>query len=229
MDKEGVNTSLSVGLGLLSILAIIGLVVEGNFGISEVYGAVINFTQVAIPVLVLLVANALRKSTVSYQQVGREALAQLQKDFSSILMGPRYNRDGYDPEKGKGLEYLFVTNDDPKSQQRAKFIPVQPLDEGVLAIYVQKGTLVYGLGYPSESANPEEILKVQNQVSTSVKQVLASRYAGQFEIVKESKDDTAIMVDFNEQIMGPRKFKKAISEAARAATEALVSCRCQKV
>lgn len=39
---------------------------------------------------------------------------------------------------------------------------ILPLDEGVLAIYIQKGTLVYGLNYASEQATLEEIKNIQS-------------------------------------------------------------------
>ena len=134
-----------------------------------------------------------------------------------FLMGPRYNRDNYDPEKGKGLEYLFVTNTDPKSKLRAKLIPIQPLEEGVLAIYIQKGTLVYGLNYSSDQATAEEIKKIQSEVFSAVSDLIQRKYAGSYEILPNSKEDTAIIIDFNEEKMGKKKFSKAVTECAELA------------
>ena len=157
--------------------------------------------------------------------MAKSALEKLQKRYADILMGPRYNRDGYDPEKGQGLEYLFITNDDPKSKLRAKFIPIQPLSEGVLVIYVQKGTLVYGLDYTSEHATPEEIKKIQLSVADAVKTLIQNKYSGYYEDVPDKKDDTAIIIDFDEQKMGKKKFAKAVSECTEVAVQKLKSFR----
>ena len=138
-------------------------------------------------------------------------------------MGPRYNRDNYDPEKGQGLEYLFITNEDPKSKLRAKFIPVQPLDEGVLAIYVQKGTLVYGLKYSSEQATPEEIKKIQADVNKEITELIGKKYKDFYEILPNSKDDSAIIIDFNEEELGKKKFAKAITECTETAVIKIIS------
>jgi hypothetical protein len=147
----------------------------------------------------------------------------IQKKNEDFLMGPRYNRENYDPEKGQGLEYLFVTNTDPKSKLRAKLIPIQPLEEGVLAIYIQKGTLVYGLNYSSEQATPEEIKKIQLEVFNSVSELTQNKYAGFYEILPNSKDDTAIIIDFNEEKMGKKKFTKAITECTELAISKIKS------
>jgi hypothetical protein len=64
MEKEKINDYLSISLGLISVLAIIGLLVRNNFDTNELLGSVIDFTQVAIPVLVLLVATTIKKEAV---------------------------------------------------------------------------------------------------------------------------------------------------------------------
>lgn len=217
MNKDRINEMLSIALGIMSVFAIIGLLINSNFDTNELLGSIVNFTQVAIPVLVLLVATTIKKENKSFSQIGKEALFVIQKKNEDFLMGPRFNRENYDPEKGKGVEYLFVTNIDPKSKLRAKLIPIQPLDEGVLAIYVQKGTLVYGLNYSSEQATPEEIKKIQTEVFNSVSELIQRKYVGLYEILPNSKDDTAIIIDFNEEKMGKKKFTKAISECTELA------------
>ncbi|MGQ9847867.1 MAG: hypothetical protein ACUVQP_10285 [Bacteroidales bacterium] len=223
MNKDRINEMLSIALGIMSVFAIIGLLINSNFDTNEVLGSIVNFTQVAIPVLVLLVTTTFKKENKSFSQIGKEALLSIQKKNEDFLMGPRYNRDNYDPEKGKGVEYLFVTNTDPKSKLRAKLIPIQPLDEGVLVIYVQKGTLVYGLNYSSEQATPEEIKKIQTVVFNSVSELLQRKYVGLFEILPNSKDDTAIIIDFNEEKMGKKKFKKAITDCTELAISKIKS------
>jgi len=223
MNKDRINEMLSIALGIMSVLAIIGLLINSNFDTNELLGSIVNFTQVAIPVLVLLVATTIKKENKSFSQIGKEALMFIQKKNEDFLMGPRYNRENYDPEKGQGLEYLFVTNTDPKSKLRAKLIPIQPLEEGVLAIYIQKGTLVYGLNYSSEQATPEEIKKIQLDVFNSVSELTQNKYAGFYEILPNSKDDTAIIIDFNEEKMGKKKFTKAITECTELAISKIKS------
>lgn len=223
MDKERINEMLSIALGIMSVFAIIGLLINSNFDTNELLGSIVNFTQVAIPVLVLLVATTIKKENKSYSQIGKEALLFIQKKNEDFLMGPRFNRENYDPEKGKGVEYLFVTNSDPKSKLRAKLIPILPLDEGVLAIYVQKGTLVYGLNYSSEQATPEEIKKIQTEVYNTVSELIQRKYVGLYEILPNSKDDTAIIIDFNEEKMGKKKFKRAITECTESAISKIKS------
>jgi hypothetical protein len=223
MNKDRINEILSIALGIMSIFAIIGLLINSNFDTNELLGSIVNFTQVAIPVLVLLVATTIKKENKSFSQIGKEALMSIQKKNEDFLMGPRYNRENYDPEKGQGLEYLFVTNTDPKSKLRAKLIPIQPLDEGVLAIYVQKGTLVYGLNYSSEQATPEEVKKIQTEVYNAVSELIQRKYVGLYEILPNSKDDTAIIIDFNEEKMGKKKFKKAITDCTELAISKIKS------
>jgi len=223
MNKDRINEMLSIALGIMSVFAIIGLLINSNFDTNELLGSIVNFTQVAIPVLVLIVATTIKKENKSFSQIGKEALLFIQKKNEDFLMGPRFNRENYDPEKGKGVEYLFVTNTDPKSKLRAKLIPIQPLDEGVLAIYIQKGTLVYGLNYSSEQATPEEIKKIQLEVFNSVSELIQKKYADFYEILPNSKDDTAIIIDFNEEKMGKKKFKKAITECTELAISKIKS------
>jgi hypothetical protein len=225
MNKDKINEVLTLTLGALSVIAIIGLLINNNFDTNEILSSIVNFTQVAIPVLVLLVATTIKKDNKSLIDIAKEALAQLQKKNPDFLMGPRFNRENYDPEKGQGIEYLFVTNNDPKSKLRAKLIAVQPLGYGVLAIYVQKGTLVYGLNYLSEQATQEEISKIQNDVNNSITEFLKSKYKGYFELLENSKDDTAIVIEFQPDKMGKKKFKNAIIECAEIAVQKIKTYR----
>lgn len=210
MNKDRITETVSITLGILSVFAIIGLLIKHNFDTDELFGSIINFTQVAIPVLVLLVASTINKNTKNINQIGKETLSNIQKKNGDFLIGPRFNNENYDPEKGKGLEYLFIKN--AKSKEKAKLVPIQPLDEGVLVIYIQKGTLVYGLNYPSDLASPQEIKKIQVDVFNSLTELIQLKYSGLYDILPNSKEDTAIIIDFNEEKMGKNKFAKAISE-----------------
>ena len=222
MDKNKINEALSITLGILSIIAIIALLVKSKFETNELLGSIVDFTQVAVPVLVLLVATTLKKDTKSFGEIGKEALTEVQKKNADTLSGPRYNRENYDPEKGKGKEYLFIKKNEPGSKLRAKFIPVEPLNEGVLAIYIQKATLVYGLNYASAKATEEEIKKIQSNVTAALKDHLDKKYSGLYEVIEELNGDMAITIDFSENELGKRKFQKAISECTALALSSMV-------
>jgi len=219
MEKEKINERLSIVLGVLSVVAIGGNLIQNNFTFGTISDAVVNFTQVAVPVLaVLVVSIGLRRINETYVKIGRSALEKLQKKHSDILIGPKYNRENYDPEKGKGKEYLFIADDTPNSKQRVKFISIPPLDEGVLSIYVQKGTLVYGLKYKSDEATENEIKAIQAAVKESVIENLEKKYKGCYELI-ENTPDAAIIIDFDEEKMKGKKYYDAIYQCAEQAIE----------
>ena len=221
MEKEKINEILSIMLGVLSLIAIGGKLIQNDFTIDTIFDAIVNFSQVAVPVLaILFISVSMRKVNETYLKVGRSALEKLQKKHSDILIGPKYNRENYDPEKGKGKEYLFIADDTPKSKQRAKFISIPPLDEGVLSIYVQKGTLVYGLKYKSEDAIDSEIKVIQEAVYKSVIVKLEKEYTGCYELLKNTPD-AAIVIDFDEEKMKGKKYHDAIYQCAEQALEVI--------
>ncbi len=214
MNKDKVNELLTITLGALSVIAIIGILINKNFETTEILGSIVDFTQVAIPVLVLIVATTIKRENKPLIDSCRGVLTRLQEKNTDFLMGPKFNREDYDPEKGQGLEYLFITNDNPDSKQRAKLIALQPLKQGMLGIYVQKGTLVYGLNYSSDEATQDEINKIQQEVRSAVLSIIEKKYKNYFEQMDDSKNDTAIVVRFKVDKMGRTKFKKAITECA---------------
>ena len=227
MNKDRIHEILTITLGVMSVIAIIVILINNNFDTNEVLGSIINFTQVGIPVLVLLVTTTIRNESKSFSEIGKKSLEQLQKTYPEILTGPKYNRDGYDPEKGKGLEYLFVKNSEPGSKIRAKFIPIQPLDEGVLVIYIQKGTLAFGLEYGEGNVKDEEIEKIQKEIHGLVNILISEKYNGLYEIL-EDKNSSAITIDFNEQKMGKKLFSKAIFECTKEVTLKLIELRANR-
>lgn len=203
-----------------SLAIVINLAIKG-FAAENLLDAIKDLVGLLVTVAVFFVAYSISNKSKSFLDVARAALKKIQEKMPDFIMGPRFNRNNYDPEKGKGIEYLFVTNIDPKSKLRAKLIPIQPLDEGILAIYVQKGTLVYGLNYSSEQATPEEIKKIQTEVFNSVSELIQRKYVGLFEILPNSKENTAIIIDFNEEKMGKKKFSKAVTECSELAISIL--------
>lgn len=182
----------------------------------------VNLAQIGVAVIVFVVAWSTRERNKTIASLAKDALSSLQKQYPTFLLGPRYNRDNYDPETGKAPQYVFVTNEDQRSTLRAKFIPIDPLAEGVLTIYVQKGTLVYGLGYTSDEASLAAIKTIQQAVSQALTAHVQGYYAGRHEIIPTSKDDTAIIIDFNEDLMKKKHFVKAISDCSGLAVQTLL-------
>ncbi|KAF0146934.1 MAG: hypothetical protein FD143_3164 [Ignavibacteria bacterium] len=185
----------------------------------------VNFAQIGVAVIVFIVAFSTRERSTSFVQLSKEVLERLSKKYNNFLLPPRYNRDNYDPEKGAGLQYLFITNADKNSSRRAKFVPIDPISQGIVTIYVQKGTLVYGLNYKSEEATPEEIKRIQQIVYESVNNYIKNNYEGLYELITPSKDDTAIIIDFYEEKMKKRKFIRAIADVSEIATSTLYKMR----
>jgi hypothetical protein len=92
----------------------------------------------------------------------------------------------------------------------------------VLAIYVQKGTLVYGLKYKSEDATVPEIKAIQEVVYKSVIDKLEKKYEDCYELIENTPantPDAAIIIDFDEEKMKGKLFYDAIYQCAEQAIE----------
>jgi len=218
-DLEKVLTAI---FGLVGMVAIfLNLHLKG-YGEENWLDAIKDIAGLIVVIAVFIASIRISSRSGTFTDVARSKLEDLQKINSDFLIGPRYNRDGYDPEKGQGLEYLFITNNDLKSKLRAKFIPIQPLQEGVLVMYIQKGTLVYGLNYKSDEATPDEIKIIQDKIKTAVLSFIQSKMNKNFyDILPETKEDTAIIIDFDENKMGKRKFATAINGCVACALKIL--------
>ena len=225
MNQEVLRERLSIFLGVVSVLAIIGLLYESGWSRGEVYAAIINFSQVAIPVLVLLAAGALARRSRTYLQVARDALVSVQRRFPNLLMGPRYNRDDYDPAKGQGSEYLFVTNRDPKSRRRAKLVNLNALASGLLLVHIQKGTLVYGLGYASEEATDLEIGRVAGEVEEAVLKAFNEACPDLVEDASKKDKSVAVAIELDYERLGFRRYGRVLRDALSAAGEVLENNR----
>lgn len=204
-----------------SLAIIINLTIKG-LTTENILDSIKDLVGLLVTVAVFLLAYSISRKSKSYTDIARSSLVKLQDKYSNFLMGPRYNRENYEPEKGKGIEYLFITNYDSKSKQRAKLIPIQPLEEGVLAIYVQKGTLVYGLNFSSQEATDEQVFKISKDVFEKVYSFIQLKYKGDFEIIENTKDSASIVIDFYEDKMGKRKYGKAVFEVSEVAINEII-------
>jgi hypothetical protein len=222
--NENLERVLTAIFGLIGMIAIfINLHLKG-YGTQDWLDAIKDLAGLVVVLAVFIATIKFTSRKKTYAEIGREQLVILQKAHKDILMGPKYNRDNYDPEKGQGIEYLFVTNNDEKSKLRAKFIPIQPLEGGVLVIYIQPGTLAYALNQGKGKVQESDIKKIQEMICKTIKDIVKTNYNDFAEILDNPKD-AAIMVDFKEQEMGKRLFARAIAECAEAATIKLKEIR----
>jgi len=220
---ENLEKILTAIFGAIGIIAILINVHLKGYGIEDWLDGIKDIASLLVVIAVFLVARRSIRNSQTHYSLAREALQKLQSKYPQILMGPRYNRVDYDSEKGKGLEYLFVTNENKNSTQRASLVPVQPLEQGCLFIYVHKGTLVDGLNYGS-SIQQDDLPKVQTAVKDAVEKILNNKYFGKFDTLK-AVNDSVIAVDFNESEMSKKQYARAIYDCTEAATQKLLEFR----
>ena len=147
---------------------------------------------------------------------GERALRAVQKAHHAVLQGPRYNRDGYDLDGGgKGDRHLFVQCLPKK--KRASFVPLSPLSEGVVAVAVAKTHLVI-LDRAGTSLDD-----ARRAVRKAVEGMLQQkRYIGRFELLDSKNPASAIVIDFDEESMGARRFRSAVEAVVGEAVNALL-------
>jgi hypothetical protein len=220
-NLEKIFTAIFGFIGMLAIF--INLHLKG-YSNENWLDAIKDLAGLIVVLAVFIASVRISKKPKTFAEVARTKLVDLQKLYPNLLMGPRYNRENYDPEIGKGKEYLFIINSDKKLKYKTKFIPIQPLEEGILSIYVQAGTLADALNYGRGNVKDEEILVIKNAVKKALQTILENKYKDDYEILEDSKD-TAIIIDFDEQKMGKRKFAQAILECSEEAIVKLKSFR----
>ena len=75
----------------------------------------------------------------------------------------------------------------------------------------------------SDEATPDAIEDIQKAVKKAVTENMESKYQGLYEILDGAKNDSAIIINFEEERMGQRKFAKALKECATIAVETVKS------
>lgn len=222
--NEDLEKILTAIFGLLGIVVILWSLDIKGYGKENWLDAVKDIVGLVVVLIVFIATIKLGNRTKTYMDSAREVLVTLQKKHDDFLMGPRYNRENYDPEKGQGMEYLFVTNADKKSTLRAKLIPIQPLEEGILNICISASTLADALHYGRGKVTEQDIQQMKKEVRDAVIKVLEEKYNGDFELIPDSKD-SAIIIDFDETKMGKKRYSKAVAECAEMAVLTLKSHR----
>lgn len=229
-DKDSVNEQLSIGLGAMSLLAIMGLLVRNSFDTNEILSSVINFTQVAIPVIVLIVTSSNRRESKSFLETGKEALAVLKnekKQYIEIGLSAKGKKkvstapDTEEIENDEGVSYMFLTNEE--GTLNSKLIPLAGLEYGELSIYAQRGMLAYVKKWGKGQVTEDDAKKLQEEVRTSVETHIQRKYSGLY-VLKKAKpnDGSAILIDFDEFAMGRKKYYKAVYECAKLSYEVIM-------
>lgn len=210
------------GVGLVVTLAVlVGLRFKGISG-ESVAEAVKDVGAALIPILAAFLAARIVTGEMDpadrFQQAGEEALRALQRSRPDILSGPKANSEDYDSENpGKRGRYLFVQK---RGQGRkGQLIPVTPLREGIVEIRVNMtALLVLGLEREGlEQVQQQVVAKVRAEVTA----MLQRDWEGSFELLAHKSGDVAVVVDFDESKLGPRRFTKAVIACGTAALRAL--------
>ncbi len=232
MDKERINEMLSIALGIMSVIAIVGLLIKNNFDTNELLGSIVNFTQVAIPVLVLFIASSIKNKSKNYIDAGKEALENLRKRNETVLQGPEFDKTDYNPEetaKSQRMQYLFFTK--YRYAKKVAFIPLEPIEQGILDIRVSKATLV-NFGFDSKDSQIETlVIEAQSKIYSDLENFLSSKYSGLFEILNkqgtETKDakykNSAIVIDFDEEKLKISGLKKAVYNCSEKALQIILN------
>ena len=216
-------------LAIVTIAVIAGLFFKGVDG-ATLSDAVKDVGAALVPILTAYLAYRLviREMPASerFLRAGEDALREVQRKFPSWLDGPRYNsakkmEDDSD-NTGKAGRYLFIRKQPDKV--KAQFVPLAPLSEGRLEIHVKNQPLVLlnmaGPGEKGRQAEARETLK--RVIHEAVEAVLKKpRWSGTYEEDSDVEDDVAILVDFDEAKLGPRKFRKVVVECLDAAWKAV--------
>lgn len=206
---------------VVSIAVLAGLVFKGISG-ETVTDAVKDIGGAVIPILAAFVAARLVTSQMDpserIKRAGESGLGFIRQRYSEYLSGPKANRESYDPENPrKAGRYLFFQRG--TQGRKAQFIPVEPLKEGIVEIRVPKTTLLI-LGAERESLEgiQQNILK---KVQAAVTDSLERNWRGDYEILEHKHPDIAVLIDFNEGNLGPRKFRQAVIDCAESAIREL--------
>ncbi len=247
-NLEKTVTAVLGVVGTLAILVSLGL--KGTTA-ENVLDAVKDISGLVISIAVFLIASAISRKSRSILDVGVQALQKLQAKNAAVLIGPAYDKAKYLPDDSEAktrMQYLFLK---PVKGKKIAFIPLDPLAQGILDIRISKGSLV-ALGLAAETA-AGRLSECQEQVRAAVMKVIASE-AKHFTLVHPTNgaptahdgadgndEDTAekdsakgaktryansaIIVDFDEVAIGPRRFERMIVASGLAALQVLTGFR----
>jgi hypothetical protein len=206
-NKDGVNEFVSVALGAMSVIAILGILVKKDFETNEVFGSVINFTQVGIPLLVLLITARVSRRSKNWVNQGREGLERVRNRYKKILQGPELEKTEYTPDEEISTNkrhYLFFKE---KKYKKVKFVPLEPLERGILDIRISKES--FKNFYCSNDDVEKRVENVKAEIYKNLNEYLSHRYRGLYKI-NPKHDYSAIIIDFDQDNLKPGGLKSAV-------------------
>lgn len=218
-EERKSHTELWVA-AVVTLAVMAGLYFKGFTG-ETLTDAVKDIGDVAIPILCAFLAAHIVTSKMDQdepiEKAGEDALGLLQKKYPEILAGPKGSRENYDPDKpGNAGRYLFFQG---KEKQKAQFIPVLPLKEGILEIRAPKTAFRISGLIDLDAAQQSALPKMRQAVEACLKEAWKDKY----EVLEHKHPDIAIVVDFEENDLGPKRFGKAVYACGEAAVNAFES------
>lgn len=205
-------------VGSLAIL--INLTIKG-FTAENSLDAIKDLVGLLVTVAVFLIAYSISNKSKNFIDAGKMALDILRKKYENdkLLQGPEYDKTDYNPEdetKSQRMQYLFFPK--LKYKKKVAFVPLEPIEQGILDIRFSKATLV-NFGYDAKDPQIDKLLiEAQTKIYLELDKYLKSKYNERYEILniqdsetKESKyKNSAIVIDFDEDKLKIKGIKKAV-------------------
>ena len=218
--KDKLNTWGAVVLVIFAVAW--GMVYKGVSG-ETLADAVKDIGGALIPIFAAIFAARLVHRDLPAEQrfllEGERAMEAVQGRHPDHLQGPKYDREGYDPEAGgKGQRYLFIQT--RASKKRASLVALPPMSEGVVAVTISKGNLKY-LGKADGEEDITNAMSAVNKALTALMGRLDPN--GAEHTCLEVKGRVAIAVDLDERAMGPRRFRQTAEQLMEEALTTLLS------
>ncbi|MCX6258627.1 MAG: hypothetical protein NTW49_12130 [Bacteroidia bacterium] len=227
--KEQVIAVMFSIIGSLAI--IINLSIKG-FNTENGLDAVKDLVGLLVTVAVFLVAYSISNKSKSFIDVGRIALEMLRTKYVKVLKGPQFDKSDYNPDdstKSQRMQYLFFTED--QYPKKVAFIPLDPIEQGILDIRVSKATFV-NFGHDTKDPNTDKLfLDIQSKIYIDLEKYLTLKYSGLFKILNNNNSETkktkfknsAIVIDFDEEKLKMKGLKKAIYNCSERALMELLT------
>ena len=203
---------------IVTIAVLAGLAIKGFSG-ETIVDAIKDIGEVLIPILAAVFAARLVTREMDpggcFIRAGEDALKAIQKRRPGLLSGPKPNTENYDSDNpGKAGRYLFFQKN--HRGERSQLVPVLPFVDGVVEVRVSKATLKL-------LSISENLDTVSARVHDAVLKVAERDYPGMSQLLESKNERICIALDFDEEKLGPKGFRKAVECCAGAALDALVT------
>ena len=227
MDKERIQEITGIITASIAVLAVLGGLAVKEWNAENILGAIQEIATFVVTIsAVIFTSRQVIKSldpVQRYLKFGSEALKAVQKKHPSFLIGPKYDREKQDEDNpGAAKRFLFIKK--PGALLKSPFVSLDSLGTGALDIRVSGKTVQ--ILEPQwkdwdQAQKKQKIEELQKAVHLAVEKFVSSKYKGYYDIEQVKNPRTAIMIDFDEEKLGYRKFKKAIIECCEIALKEL--------